>query len=873
MKFEYNPRILEQLGTELIISDEVAFTELLKNSYDARALEVKVHFLDSIDRLDQTNLLTPLQSELFSKIKKTATNEKIIIIEDNGIGMDKYRLEKGFFTVGSRLKEQMKKTAESAGNKEKITLGDKGLGRLSSQRLASTLIVETSDSKEKLIHTVEIKWADFFNDIDREAPEKDYIKEKELAYTRLWFIGDVNFSGFIDDRRVKQPTFFEEVNDDEIYLHEKLQSSVSFLYSPFDEAQDDFLIEFYWNNKRVKSSFHNKSINIAETIHSFNLTNKANPILNLKLTLRPWYIEMIHLRLLGKTLFTERRESAEFYNSLLDKYKQRLSTNLEKEYSLENYLSEKKENNLFYKLNLEEIMPIEGKVFSFHREKHRFSLALASAKAVGILENSQKMDSIREFLNYHNGIKLYRDNFRIANLGDKDSDWLNLQQARTRGQQFFRFELGNVMGYVKINDFYQKYIKEISSRQELKQTPHASSLKYFLQNIFNNDFYQLSTSAYYLVRDIIEEEGLIPKNNPKELKKQVDESEILLKETQKQLHSFQNGFEGIKENILLDSPEKIKKIQKIIQSLDTQGVSLSTSIDSSISTLKTAKETLNLVEERQKETYNNYKLMANGLITEVITHELHSILLNAKSGTDYHKYIEVLKSYVLEAKRIDLYKDNLKPLSERMDFLHTRISDLDHFYNFLEKTFIRQGTHDDFEDEVIGKLLDEFRKRLDKRLRSLKTEILYNGTENYLWYVPKGTLTHIFYNLIDNSLYWIGERQKRSDYDEQYKLSQKDYIKIEQVDNDTMHYQDSGIGVTEDMQFILFHPFKSGKRDGRGMGLYIVKNLLESFNGHIELLPQTNKYGNRFIFSISLNSDEYEQMPIPDEYEQISTAN
>lgn len=36
MKFTYNPRVIKQLGTELITSDSVAIIELIKNSYDAK---------------------------------------------------------------------------------------------------------------------------------------------------------------------------------------------------------------------------------------------------------------------------------------------------------------------------------------------------------------------------------------------------------------------------------------------------------------------------------------------------------------------------------------------------------------------------------------------------------------------------------------------------------------------------------------------------------------------------------------------------------------------------------------------------------------------------------------------------------------------
>ena len=51
---------------------------------------------------------------------------------------------------------------------------------------------------------------------------------------------------------------------------------------------------------------------------------------------------------------------------------------------------------------------------------------------------------------------------------------------------------------------------------------------------------------------------------------------------------------------------------------------------------------------------------------------------------------------------------------------------------------------------------------------------------------------------------------------------------------------------------------ESGKKNGRGMGLYIVKNLLESFDAKISLCPEKNSYGNRYIFEIKLASEDEE---------------
>jgi signal transduction histidine kinase len=61
------------------------------------------------------------------------------------------------------------------------------------------------------------------------------------------------------------------------------------------------------------------------------------------------------------------------------------------------------------------------------------------------------------------------------------------------------------------------------------------------------------------------------------------------------------------------------------------------------------------------------------------------------------------------------------------------------------------------------------------------------------------------------------------------------------------------LGVIKAMEDLLFEPLQSGKsvREGRGMGLYIVKKLLQSFGGNIELLAERNIYGNRYKFLIS----------------------
>ena len=63
------------------------------------------------------------------------------------------------------------------------------------------------------------------------------------------------------------------------------------------------------------------------------------------------------------------------------------------------------------------------------------------------------------------------------------------------------------------------------------------------------------------------------------------------------------------------------------------------------------------------------------------------------------------------------------------------------------------------------------------------------------------------------------------------------------------------------MQDILFSPLQSGKpnNEGRGMGLYIVKQLMNSFGGDIVLLSDINQFGNRYKFLITVEEKENER--------------
>jgi len=81
-------------------------------------------------------------------------------------------------------------------------------------------------------------------------------------------------------------------------------------------------------------------------------------------------------------------------------------------------------------------------------------------------------------------------------------------------------------------------------------------------------------------------------------------------------------------------------------------------------------------------------------------------------------------------------------------------------------------------------------------------------------------------NLFDNSVYWL----------QQSSVQAKKIEILLDGDNGQMIFSDNGPGVDKEDAPYIFEPFYSGKgEEGRGLGLYIARQLLERNDYSIEL--------------------------------------
>lgn len=78
---------------------------------------------------------------------------------------------------------------------------------------------------------------------------------------------------------------------------------------------------------------------------------------------------------------------------------------------------------------------------------------------------------VRDELVQHGGIKLYRNGFRVVPYGDSDNDWLGLDEIYARRSYLAPFANRNFFGVIEVRDVEGALFEEHTSREGLIETP------------------------------------------------------------------------------------------------------------------------------------------------------------------------------------------------------------------------------------------------------------------------------------------------------------------------------------------------------------------------------------------------------------------
>jgi len=232
--FDIHASVVFQLGESLITDSVQALVELVKNSYDADASYCKL-------TISTENVVDP-----DSPFHGAAGS---IVVEDDGVGMTIEDIRRGWLTISNSGKREFKEKRFST-KKDRTPLGDKGLGRLGTQRLGDNVEMFTRTQGSPGENHVWFSWKDFVGktrlsevDIGRKERRASYDHGTKLVISQL-----------------REPTLWkgEEVG--------KLEASLSQLISPYKEVRD-FVVYAKVDGKELELLQISEKLRQASQIH------------------------------------------------------------------------------------------------------------------------------------------------------------------------------------------------------------------------------------------------------------------------------------------------------------------------------------------------------------------------------------------------------------------------------------------------------------------------------------------------------------------------------------------------------------------------------------------------------------------------------
>lgn len=273
---------------------------------------------------------------------------------------------------------------------------------------------------------------------------------------------------------------------------------------------------------------------------------------------------------------------------------------------------------------------------------------------------------------------------------------------------------------------------------------------------------------------------------------------------------------------------KIDKNRKLIQKREP----LNRSNELMRSSLIRLQKSLEKSEDLETLELSNKFLDAYKKHIEVITKRMETVedlaglgMAVEKSSHDSLRILSLMTQNVKSFKK-RVIRDNYQKqdLIELFDELEENLSMVHDDMQMIQPLFKiqRQSIKNVSIKECIAKVLRYFRNDIEGKISTNLSLV----KDDLIIKTNAGLILQVLINLIDNSIYWLG----KSDNEDK-----KIYFMISPTDR-TLIVGDNGNGIREDIVPLVFNEFFSMKSDGRGLGLYIVRELLSRINANVVVI-------------------------------------
>lgn len=824
MNLTASARLIMQLGEQLIEDELVALLELIKNAYDADA--------NNVDVLIDTNTVTP-----YGKGR--------IEIKDDGNGMIPSIVRNSFLRLSTSFKEEEKSSIYY----HRRVLGKKGIGRLSFQRLGNYISVETVPNIERYEKTellkkedkefineyskinIDIDWSVFPIDMDFSdiMATVKYEKDVVASYgTKIVIQGIKNLNFWDMDKKKEEKLKNELLNMMDPFqknLKEKRKDGFSVLLKINDipysvkPIEEDLLDELY--DSKVTFKFKNWKFHIeVERQLKYVMQRRESMIKNMKKA----GFEVLHEEKYEKE--TKKYDIDFFDLKVVAVNYPKINFTVEKI----NFLSKEELEELEKKREDKEISEEEyrEKILAQYAypgdfEGKIYARDLMNTEEIDIILQKEglvkaKLNTLRDINKVWSsmqGVYVYRNGFRVLPYGRKD--WIGFtEKSQKSAANIYREH--TVVGYLKIDGFTSENLEEQTNRQGFIQDEYGKNFFMLLQEFLLNIIFE---------SDVLFRDGFTSIKNF-ENKVVTENGKITFEKV--------SGFEEEKN-------DKMQDVKAGIEDLKTAVINKSISVSASQKVIENLQQQLSeyekveqkVIDEKSQEIYLKSKqideikdivpLLGLGIIAESLTHEMKRIEQNVE---------EYARNTIKFKNDVDRIVKNQRNIITQTNFLKIQLAHMESTYRRnLEK-----------QEEILLRdfLLEMYvngDSPMSRKAYRDNVDVLVEG-DNILLKANKGILTTIFDNIFLNSLYWV-----------QYS-EQKKYIKFVVKQSGIIECFDSGCGVHPEIEDKLFEPFRFMKENGRGLGLFIVKELTENMNGRVWLSDERRE-GRRYKFVFDLS--------------------
>lgn len=424
--------------------------------------------------------------------------------------------------------------------------------------------------------------------------------------------------------------------------------------------------------------------------------------------------------------------------------------------------------------------------------------------------------SIKKLARTSGGIRLYRNGFRVLPYGEPGNDWLKLDQSVTRRSILPVHGNNNFFGFVELTD-REKVFNETSSREGLMENEALIQLQNFVYRTLMTAVLKVAEVRNIKIVSGQQKEG-----------KLYEKIEVRIKDIAHTLEALDLELEKEEGSLQVKSKRR-KKIQKLKKDIEQ------------VAELQ-KEETSKMLKEKSMLRV----LSSVGITIGQFIHEVRHYLINMESDVNF--LLEKLRSDTVLLERVLILEKNIATFQNYTSY----------FDNVISQNVVRE-----LKPIEIQNTSEKFWTSIHSD--SEKSDITFNipiRNGFYLYTLPMhpSEWSSILFNFYTNAKKAIKRTKNKGE------------IKIECGSNEKfvyLEFSDTGDGISEENEEKIFDEFftttspntldeidASNEITGTGLGLKIVKDIVSSYRGNIQVVSPKEGFNTCLRIEIPKATDK-----------------